>query len=196
MDLPEFVIKIMRAIADACLDDNKLPGALISCGVLQAAAALSLIFFIAPGGIFGHHGKGLHWLYYGSLVTVVVVGFVEASLGFWVAGDVVNRRALGRTVLLVCLFSLIFVIALWGYAAAAIFLAFFKPPGGLFEHHGKTPVCIYYSILGGVAVFGFAEASAGFWISGRLVERRAVGRTFLCQPANGLGSKGRNGLDF
>uniref|UniRef100_A0A0D3G0I9 Uncharacterized protein n=1 Tax=Oryza barthii TaxID=65489 RepID=A0A0D3G0I9_9ORYZ len=100
MDLPEFLAKILQAIADACLDDNKLPGALISCGVLQAAAALSLIFFQAPGGIFSNHGKALHWLYYGSLVTVVLVGFGEASLGFWVAGDLVNRRAVGTTMLL------------------------------------------------------------------------------------------------
>nr|CAD41831.2 OSJNBb0085C12.11 [Oryza sativa Japonica Group] len=55
MDLPEFLAKILQAIADACLDDNKLPGALISCGVLQAAAALSLVFFIAPSGVFGNH---------------------------------------------------------------------------------------------------------------------------------------------
>lgn len=114
MDLPEFLAKILQAIADACLDDNKLPGALISCGVLQAAAALSLVFFIAPSGVFGNHGKALHWLYYGSLVTVVLVGFVEASVGFWVAGDLANRRAVGRTMLLVCLFSLIFVVTLWG----------------------------------------------------------------------------------
>uniref|UniRef100_A0A0E0KVF2 BED-type domain-containing protein n=1 Tax=Oryza punctata TaxID=4537 RepID=A0A0E0KVF2_ORYPU len=114
MDLPEFLLKILRAIAEACLDDDKLPGALISCGVLQAASALSLVFFIAPSGVFGNHGKALHWLYYGSLVTVVIVGFVEASLGFWVAGDVVNRRAVGRTSLLICLFSLIFVVAIWG----------------------------------------------------------------------------------
>uniref|UniRef100_A0A0E0KVF3 BED-type domain-containing protein n=1 Tax=Oryza punctata TaxID=4537 RepID=A0A0E0KVF3_ORYPU len=114
MDIPEFLLKILRAIAEACLDDDKLPGALISCGVLQAAAALSLVFFIAPSGVFGHHGKALHWLYYGSLVTVVLVGFVEASVGFWVAGDVVNRRAVGRTSLLICLFSLIFVVAIWG----------------------------------------------------------------------------------
>lgn len=114
MDLPEFLAKILQAIADACLDENKLPGALISCGVLQAAAALSLIFFQAPGGIFGHHGKALHWFYYGSLVTVVIVGFVETSLGFWVAADLVNRRAGGTTMLLVCLFSLIYVVALWG----------------------------------------------------------------------------------
>jgi hypothetical protein len=43
---------------------------------------------------------------------------------------------------------------------AAIFLAFFKPPGGLFEHHGKAPFYLYYGILGFVAVFGFAEATA------------------------------------
>uniref|UniRef100_A0A0D9W9P9 Uncharacterized protein n=1 Tax=Leersia perrieri TaxID=77586 RepID=A0A0D9W9P9_9ORYZ len=64
-------------------------------------------------------------------------------------------------------------------AAAAIFLAFFKPPGGLFEHHGKAAVYIYYSILGGVVVFGLAEAWTGLWISGKLEERRAVGKTIL-----------------
>uniref|UniRef100_A0A0D9W9P0 Uncharacterized protein n=1 Tax=Leersia perrieri TaxID=77586 RepID=A0A0D9W9P0_9ORYZ len=99
MDLFAFLSKILWAIADACLDDNKLPGAMISCGVLQAACALSLIFFVTPSGIFGHHGKALHWLYYGSLITVVVVGFVEASLGFWVGGDVLLRRVAGRTTL-------------------------------------------------------------------------------------------------
>lgn len=118
MDIPEFLLKILQAIAEACLDDNRLPGALISCGVLQAAAALSFVFFIAPSGVFGHHGKALHWLYYGSLLAVVLVGFVEASLGFWVASDVVNRRAVGRTMLLVCLFGLIFVVAIWGSVLA------------------------------------------------------------------------------
>uniref|UniRef100_A0A0D9W9P1 Uncharacterized protein n=1 Tax=Leersia perrieri TaxID=77586 RepID=A0A0D9W9P1_9ORYZ len=120
MDLPEFLVKILQAIAEAWLDENKLPGALISCGVLQAAAALSLVFFVSPGAIFGHHGKALHWLYYGSLITVIFVGFVEASLGFWLAGDVVNRRAVGMTMLLVCLFSLIIVVAIWGSVLAAV----------------------------------------------------------------------------
>ncbi|XP_052151274.1 uncharacterized protein LOC127769697 [Oryza glaberrima] len=64
-------------------------------------------------------------------------------------------------------------------AVAAIFLAFFKAPGGLFEHHGKAPFYLYYGILGFVAVFGFAEATAGFCVSGDLAERRAVGKTFL-----------------
>uniref|UniRef100_A0A0D9W9N7 Uncharacterized protein n=1 Tax=Leersia perrieri TaxID=77586 RepID=A0A0D9W9N7_9ORYZ len=42
-------------------------------------------------------------------------------------------------------------------AVAAIFLAFFKPPGGLFEHHGKAAFYLYYAILVGVAVFGFVQ---------------------------------------
>ena len=41
--------KMTRAISDALKDPEKLPGALILCGVLEAAAALSLVFFREPG---------------------------------------------------------------------------------------------------------------------------------------------------
>jgi hypothetical protein len=71
--------KITRAISDALQDPEKLPGALILCGVLEAAAALSLIFFRVPGGVFHHNGESLVYVYYGVLIAVVVFGLAEAA---------------------------------------------------------------------------------------------------------------------
>ncbi|KAM3388013.1 hypothetical protein ACQJBY_010679 [Aegilops geniculata] len=103
-------------ISDACLNAEKLPRALILCGVVEAAAALCLIIFKAPGGIFLHYGKAPFYLYYGILIAVVVFGLIEASTGFWVSGDVVGRRAAGKTFLFVSILPLVIVVALGGFA--------------------------------------------------------------------------------
>ncbi|KAG2574843.1 uncharacterized protein LOC120640340 [Panicum virgatum] len=111
--------RIARAISNALRDPEKLPGALILCGVLEAAAALSLVFFRVPGGVFLHHGdRALVYVYYGVLIAVVVFGLAEASTAFWVAGDPNGRRAVGMTVLWLSILPLIIVAALGGFSSA------------------------------------------------------------------------------
>ncbi|KAL6843801.1 hypothetical protein ACP4OV_026372 [Aristida adscensionis] len=83
----DMVRSIAHIISEAYLDEKKLPGALIFCGVIQAAMALALLVFEAPGGIFLHHGKAPLYLYYGALIAVMVFGFLEASAGFWVSSN-------------------------------------------------------------------------------------------------------------
>jgi hypothetical protein len=88
-------INLPALISAACLNAEKLPVALISSGIVEAAAALCLIISKAPGGIFLHHGKAPFYLYYGILIVVFIFGLIEASAGFWVSGDVIRRRAAG-----------------------------------------------------------------------------------------------------
>ncbi|KAM3370301.1 hypothetical protein ACQJBY_017913 [Aegilops geniculata] len=114
MDSMATVADLGALISDACRDAEKLPGALISCGVAEAAAALCLIISKAPGGVFLHHGKAPFVLYYGILVAVFIFGLLEASAGFWVSGDVVGRRAAGKTVLWLGLLPIVLVAALGG----------------------------------------------------------------------------------
>ncbi|XBJ04588.1 hypothetical protein VPH35_023499 [Triticum aestivum] len=106
------VTELGAMISDACQEAEKLPGALISCGVVEAAAALCLIISSPPRGLFLHHGKAPHYLYYGILVAVVIFGLFEASAGFWVSGDVVGRRAVGKTIMWVSIVPLVTVAAL------------------------------------------------------------------------------------
>ena len=79
--------KMTRAISDALQDPEKLPAALILCGVLEAAAVLSLVFFRVPRAAFVHHGeKAFSYVYYAALIAIVVFGLAEAAVGFWVSG--------------------------------------------------------------------------------------------------------------
>ncbi|KAF7018483.1 hypothetical protein CFC21_031769 [Triticum aestivum] len=114
MDSVATVTEVGTLISDACRDAEKLPGALISCGVVQAAVALCFIIFKAPGGLFLHHGKAPFVLYYGILVAVFIFGLLEASAGFWVSVDLVGRRAAGKTILWLGLLPIVFVAALGG----------------------------------------------------------------------------------
>ncbi|KQJ84677.1 uncharacterized protein LOC112269514 [Brachypodium distachyon] len=109
-------LNLAALISGACRNAENLPGALIACGVVEAAAALCLIIFKEPGGMFLHHGKAPFFLYYGILAAVVVFGLFEASAGFWVSGNVTGRLALGRTVLWVSILPLVMVSALGGFA--------------------------------------------------------------------------------
>ncbi|KQJ84666.1 hypothetical protein BRADI_5g22138v3 [Brachypodium distachyon] len=115
MELPTIILQMLALISGACRDPEKLPGALISCGILEAAVALCLIIFRTPGGIFLHHGKAPFYLYYGILVATVIFGLMEASAGFWVSGDVVGRRAAGKTILWVSILPIVIVAALGGF---------------------------------------------------------------------------------
>ncbi|KQJ84669.1 uncharacterized protein LOC104581427 [Brachypodium distachyon] len=115
MELPTILLQMLALISGACRDPEKLPGALISCGVVEAAMALCLILSKAPGGLFLHHGKALYYLYYGILIAILIFGLLEASAGFWVSGDVVGRRAAGKTILWVSILPLVIVVALGGF---------------------------------------------------------------------------------
>ena len=64
-------------------------------------------------------------------------------------------------------------------AAAALCLAIFKAPGGMFLSHGEAFLFLYYGALITVVIFGFAEAFAGLWLAGDLTSRQAIGKTIL-----------------
>ncbi|TVU14842.1 hypothetical protein EJB05_38338, partial [Eragrostis curvula] len=49
MEVMAFLSNLVTLISEACVNAEKLPAALISCGVVQAAAALALAIFKAPG---------------------------------------------------------------------------------------------------------------------------------------------------
>ncbi|KAL6843800.1 hypothetical protein ACP4OV_026371 [Aristida adscensionis] len=114
MDSPAAIIKLAGLISQALQNEEKLPAALISCGIVEAVAALALAIFKAPGGIFQHHGEALVYLYYGILIATVIFGLVETSAGFWVSGDLTNRRAVGKTFLWVSILPLVLVAGLVG----------------------------------------------------------------------------------
>uniref|UniRef100_A0A0D3G0I1 Uncharacterized protein n=1 Tax=Oryza barthii TaxID=65489 RepID=A0A0D3G0I1_9ORYZ len=107
MELMAVIIKILALISDAYRNAEKLPAAMISCGVVEAAAAIFLGAFKAPGGIFQHHSKAPFYLYYGIIGGVAIFGFAEAWTGFWVSGDLNGRRAVGRTILWVSILPLV-----------------------------------------------------------------------------------------
>ncbi|KAG0521384.1 LOW QUALITY PROTEIN: hypothetical protein BDA96_08G155800 [Sorghum bicolor] len=120
---------LLELIAEARLNPSRLPVALITFGVVLSAAALALIVFKTPGGIFLRlHGSTPTYLYYGILTVVLIFGLAEASLGFWVVvphdddddddvdGDGGWRNAAGKTVLWVSLLPLVLVFALGGLA--------------------------------------------------------------------------------
>jgi hypothetical protein len=111
----ELLVKMASLISDACRDAERLPVALISCGVVQAAAALCLLISRPPGGIFLHHGKAPFYLYYGILIAVFVFGLFEASAGFWASSDVNGRRAAGKTIMWVSILPIVVVAALGGF---------------------------------------------------------------------------------
>ncbi|CAN6236280.1 unnamed protein product [Urochloa humidicola] len=87
---------------------------LIRDGV-QAAAALALAIFKSPAGIFIGHGKAPLYLYYGILIAVIIFGFVEASGGFYVSGDLTQRRAIGMTILWISILPIVLVAGLGGF---------------------------------------------------------------------------------
>ncbi|CAN6348206.1 unnamed protein product [Urochloa humidicola] len=106
----------LEAMSNASHDTSKLPAALIWFGIALSAAALSLIIFKAPGGIFLRlHGSTPVLLYYGSLVAIVIFGLVEASFGYWVVPrDLEGWRIIARTMLWFSILPLVLVTALGG----------------------------------------------------------------------------------
>jgi hypothetical protein len=65
-----------------------------------------------------------------------------------------------------------------GEAAAALYLALFKSPAGLFRRTNHM-LYSYYAVLAAVVLFGVAQAWAGLWVSHEPQRRRAVGTTVL-----------------
>jgi hypothetical protein len=63
-------------------------------------------------------------------------------------------------------------------ATAALYLALFRSPAGLFLLT-KFLFFSYYGILAAVFLFGVAEAWTGLWVSHDPLSRRAVGMTVL-----------------
>ncbi|CAN6229598.1 unnamed protein product [Urochloa humidicola] len=115
MEFTAVLIKIVALISEACRNENKLPAALITSGIVQAAAALALAIFKSPAGIFIGHGKAPLYLYYGILIAVMVFGLVEASGGFYVSGDLTRRRAMGMTILWISILPIVLVAGLGGF---------------------------------------------------------------------------------
>ena len=99
MELAAVLINMVTLIAEACRNVEKLPAALITSGAIQSTAALALAIFQSPGGIFLGHGKAPWHLYYSILIAVMVFGLMEAAAGFYVSGDLTQRRAMGMTIL-------------------------------------------------------------------------------------------------
>ncbi|KAK1685111.1 hypothetical protein QYE76_045959 [Lolium multiflorum] len=64
-------------------------------------------------------------------------------------------------------------------AAAALYLALFRTPAGLFVRTNSM-FYSYYGVLVAVLLFGLMEAWAGLWVSHDPLSRRAVGMTVLC----------------
>ncbi|CAD6267313.1 unnamed protein product [Miscanthus lutarioriparius] len=107
----------MELIVEARRNPVRVPVALISFGVLSAAA-LALIIFKAPAGIFLHlHGSTPAYLCYSVLGAVVVFGLAVAPFGYWVVPcDVDGWHDAGKTVLWVSILPLVLVLALGGLA--------------------------------------------------------------------------------
>jgi hypothetical protein len=63
-------------------------------------------------------------------------------------------------------------------SSAALFLALFRAPGGVFLRD-KLLVRAYYLILAAVVVFGAMEVAAGFWVAGDPRRRHGKGKMVM-----------------
>ncbi|KAF8649664.1 hypothetical protein HU200_064204 [Digitaria exilis] len=115
MEFTAMLLKVVAMISEACRNVDKLPAALITGGIVQAAAALALAIFQSPAGIFVGHGEVPLYLYYGILVAVIVFGLVEASAGFYVSGDLTQRHAIGMVILWISVLPIVLVAGLGGF---------------------------------------------------------------------------------
>ncbi|KAL6843816.1 hypothetical protein ACP4OV_026387 [Aristida adscensionis] len=106
----------LSSISEARRNADRLPAALISSGVGQAAAAFGLCVFKAPGGIFLRNGEAAVYLYYGILIAILIFGLFEAFAGLWVSGDLINRRAVGKTIMWISVLPWVVVGGLGGFA--------------------------------------------------------------------------------
>ncbi|KAL6847324.1 hypothetical protein ACP4OV_023177 [Aristida adscensionis] len=116
--MPLLLVALLGKVAGARHTVPALRTAEISIGVVLLAAALGLIFFKPPGGVFLRlPGRAPAIVYYGILGVAAVFGFVEASIGFWVVPRDMDgdwRATVGEVVLWFSLFFLALVAALGG----------------------------------------------------------------------------------
>nr|CAB3488310.1 unnamed protein product [Digitaria exilis] len=115
MEFQAALMKVIDLICEALRNVEMLPAALVTSGVVEAAAALALAIFMPPGGIFQHHDKAAFYLYYGILFTTLIFGLLEASVGFWVSRDLNNRGAVGKTVMFISILPIVLVAGLGGF---------------------------------------------------------------------------------
>lgn len=111
------LVDMLRLISDAFGDVEKLPAALVVCGGVLAAAAFRLAFFHSSEGVFFlRHGEVPFYLYRGTLIALVIFGFMEVFAGLWLRDDLTSRRqATGKTILGFSILPLILVAALGGF---------------------------------------------------------------------------------
>ena len=104
-------------MVEATHDVAKLRRVLVGGGVGKAAAALYLILFRAPAGLFLLSGP-LFRAYYCVLAAIVLAGVAEAWTGLWLSHDddddhapLPRRRAVGVAVLWASLLPLVLLAA-------------------------------------------------------------------------------------
>ncbi|TKW06252.1 hypothetical protein SEVIR_7G230800v4 [Setaria viridis] len=106
-------------MAEAILDVAKLRRVLVGGGVGQAAAALYMILFRPPAGLFLLSGSLLR-AYYGVLAATVLFGVAEAWTGLWLSHDdpaaPPRRRAVGVAVLWASVLPLLLLAGVGGFA--------------------------------------------------------------------------------
>jgi hypothetical protein len=109
-------------MAEAIQDAAKLRRVLVTGGVGQAAAALYMMLFRPPAGLFLLSGSLLR-AYYGVLGAIVLFGVAEAWTGLWLSHDnddpapaaPPRRRAVGVAVLWASVLPLLLLIAIGGF---------------------------------------------------------------------------------
>ncbi|OEL24804.1 hypothetical protein BAE44_0014178 [Dichanthelium oligosanthes] len=105
-------------MVEATLDVGKLRRVLVAGGVGQAAAALYMVLFRPPAGLFLLSGS-LFRAYYCVLAAIAVLGVAEAWTGLWLShNDPVppRRRAVGVAVLWASLLPLLLLAGIGGFA--------------------------------------------------------------------------------
>ena len=105
-------------MAEATLDVAKLRRVLVAGSGGQAAAALYMMLFRAPAGLFLLSGS-LVRAYYCVLAAIVLFGVAEAWTGLWLShGDPAppRRRAVGVAVLWASLLPLLILASVGGFA--------------------------------------------------------------------------------
>ncbi|CAL5030321.1 unnamed protein product [Urochloa decumbens] len=107
-------------MAEATLDVAKLRRVLVAGGVGQAAAAVYMMLFRPPAGLF-LLSRSLFRAYYCVLAAIALFGVVEAWTGLWLSHDddpagSPRRRAVGVAVLWVSVLTLLILAAVGGFA--------------------------------------------------------------------------------